>query len=75
MKLERFWANNGCIIWQPYSEKVGADKMNTGTVWRVLGPESWNVAYAESSYRPDDGRFAENPNHMPMHTQYQFEVF
>jgi glycyl-tRNA synthetase len=71
MKLERFWADNGCIIWQPYSEKVGAGTYNAATVLRVLGPESWNVAYVEPSYRPDDGRFGENPNRMQMHTQYQ----
>ena len=71
MRLERFWADNGCIIWQPYSEKVGAGTMNAATVLRVLGPEPWNVAYVEPSYRPDDGRFGENPNRMQMHTQYQ----
>ena len=70
-RLERFWADKGCIIWQPYSEKVGAGTMNAATVLRVLGPEPWNVAYAEPSYRPDDGRFGENPNRMQMHTQYQ----
>ncbi|MCS7219970.1 MAG: glycine--tRNA ligase subunit beta [Anaerolineae bacterium] len=71
MRLERFWAAHGCVIWQPYSEKVGAGTMNPATVLRVLGPEPWNVAYVEPSYRPDDGRFAENPNRMQMHTQYQ----
>lgn len=71
MRLERFWADQGCIIWQPYSEKVGAGTMNAATVLRVLGPEAWNVAYVEPSYRPDDGRFGENPNRMQMHTQYQ----
>ncbi|MCZ6631980.1 MAG: glycine--tRNA ligase subunit beta [bacterium] len=71
MRLERFWADHNCIIWQPYSEKVGAGTMNAATVLRVLGPEPWNVAYVEPSYRPDDGRFGENPNRMQMHTQYQ----
>ncbi len=37
----------------------------------MLGPEPWNVAYVEPSYRPDDGRYAENPNRMQMHTQFQ----
>ncbi|MBX7233640.1 MAG: glycine--tRNA ligase subunit beta [Caldilineales bacterium] len=69
--LERFWAGHGCLIWQPYSEKVGAGTANPGTTLRVLGPEPWNVGYVEPSYRPDDGRFAENPNRMQMHTQYQ----
>ena len=45
--------------------------MNPATVLRVLGPKPWNVAYVEPSFRPDDGRFGENPNRMQMHTQYQ----
>ena len=71
MRLNRFWADHGCLIWQPYSEKVGAGTMNPATVLRVLGPEPWNVAYVEPSYRPDDGRYGENPNRMQMHIQYQ----
>jgi glycyl-tRNA synthetase len=70
-RLHEFWAAHGCTIWQPYSEKVGAGTMNPATVLRVLGPEPWNVAYVEPSYRPDDGRYAENPNRMQMHHQYQ----
>ena len=45
--------------------------MNPATVLRVLGPKHWNAAYVEPSFRPDDGRFGENPNRMQMHTQYQ----
>jgi glycyl-tRNA synthetase len=71
MRLQTYWAEHGCLIWQPYSEKVGAGTANPATVLRVLGPEPWNVAYVEPSYRPDDGRYAENPNRMQMHTQYQ----
>ncbi len=70
-RLHAFWGEQGCLIWQPYSEKVGAGTMNPATVLRVLGPEPWNVAYVEPSYRPDDGRYGENPNRMQMHTQYQ----
>ena len=50
---------------------MGAGTANPATVLRVSGPEPWNVAYIEPSYRPDDGRYAENPNRMQMHTQYQ----
>jgi glycyl-tRNA synthetase len=71
MRLERYWADHGCLIWQPYSEKVGAGTANPATTLRVLGPEPWKVGYVEPSYRPDDGRFGENPNRMQMHTQYQ----
>jgi glycyl-tRNA synthetase len=71
MRLERYWADHGCLIWQPYSEKLGAGTANPATTLRVLGPEPWNVGYVEPSYRPDDGRYAENPNRMQMHIQYQ----
>lgn len=71
LRLQRYWADQGTLIWQPYSEKVGAGTMNPATITRVLGPEPWNVAYTEPSYRPDDGRYADNPNRMQMHTQMQ----
>ena len=70
-RLHEYWAAHGCLIWQPYSEKVGAGTMNPATVLRVLGPEPWSVAYVEPSFRADDGRYAENPNRMQMHHQYQ----
>ncbi|MEW6753320.1 MAG: glycine--tRNA ligase subunit beta [Candidatus Latescibacterota bacterium] len=71
LRLQEYWHSRGCVLWQPYSEKVGAGTMNPATILRVLGPESWRVAYVEPSYRPDDGRFADNPNRMQMHTQFQ----
>lgn len=71
LRLQQFWTERGCLLWQPYSEKVGAGTMNPATVLRVLGPEPWNVAYVEPSYRPDDGRYGENPNRMQMHIQFQ----
>ncbi|RME42154.1 MAG: glycine--tRNA ligase [Chloroflexi bacterium] len=70
-RLHEFWADYGCIIWQPYNEKVGAGTMNPATVLRVLGPEPWNVAYVEPSFRPADGRYGENPNRWQGYYQYQ----
>ncbi|MBE0411116.1 MAG: glycine--tRNA ligase subunit alpha, partial [Anaerolineales bacterium] len=72
MTLQRFWAEQGCVIWQPYYSQVGAGTMNPATFLRILGPEPWKVAYVEPSIRPDDGRYGENPNRMQMH--YQFQV-
>ena len=69
--LHTFWAGQGCTIGHPHSEKVGAGTMNPATFLRVLGPEPWRVGYVEPSFRSDDGRYAENPNRMQMHTQYQ----
>jgi glycyl-tRNA synthetase len=72
LKLQHFWAERGCLIWQPYYQQVGAGTNNPSTFLRVLGPEPWNVAYVEPSVRPDDGRYGENPNRMQQH--YQFQV-
>jgi len=69
--LQEFWAEQGCVLWQPYSEKVGAGTANPATTLRVLGPEPWNVCYVEPSYRPADGRYAENPNRMQLFYQLQ----
>jgi glycyl-tRNA synthetase len=71
LALEKFWADHGCLIWQPYYQQVGAGTMNPATFLRVLGPEPWNVAYVEPSIRPDDGRYGENPNRFQQHYQYQ----
>ena len=72
MTLQHFWADQGCLIWQPYYSQIGAGTMNPGTFLRVLGPEPWKVAYVEPSIRPDDGRYGENPNRFQQH--YQFQV-
>jgi glycyl-tRNA synthetase len=72
LKLQQFWAERGCVLWQPYYTQVGAGTMNPATFLRVLGPEPWNVAYVEPSVRPDDGRYGENPNRFQVH--YQFQV-
>ena len=72
MTLQKYWASQGCLIWQPYYSQIGAGTMNPGTFLRVLGPEPWHVAYVEPSVRPDDGRYGENPNRFQQH--YQFQV-
>ncbi len=71
MTLEKYWANRGCIIQQPYDIEVGAGTMNPATLLRVLGPEPWAVAYVEPSRRPTDGRYGENPNRLGHYYQYQ----
>ena len=71
LALHQFWAAQGCILWQPYNIQVGAGTGNPATLLRVLGPEPWRVAYVEPSVRPDDGRYAENPNRTQTFYQYQ----
>lgn len=71
IRLQDYWARNGCLIWQPYDVEKGAGTMNPATFLRSLGPEPWKVAYVEPSRRPGDGRYGENPNRLYQHHQYQ----
>jgi len=71
MRLNEFWADHGCIVWQPYNVQVGAGTLNPATALRVLGPEPWSVAYPEPSVRPADGRYGQNPNRWQQFYQYQ----
>jgi glycyl-tRNA synthetase alpha chain len=71
MALEKYWADNGCLIQQPYDLEVGAGTFNPATLLRTLGPEPWSVAYVEPSRRPTDGRYGENPNRLGHYYQYQ----
>ena len=39
LALQRFWAEKGCVIVQPYNSEVGAGTYNPATFLRALGPE------------------------------------
>jgi glycyl-tRNA synthetase alpha chain len=71
LRLERFWADHGCVIQQPYHTEVGAGTFNPATFLRCLGPDPWKAAYVEPSIRPSDGRYGENPYRFQQFWQYQ----
>ena len=61
LRLENFWAAQGCVLQQPYDVEVGAGTMAPETFLRVLGPKPYRAAYVQPSRRPADGRYGENP--------------
>ena len=71
-QLQHFWADQGCIIEQPYSIEMGAGTFHPTTFLRAIGPEPWRTAYVQPSRRPTDGRYGENPNRLQHY--YQFQV-
>jgi glycyl-tRNA synthetase alpha chain len=73
-RLDAFWADQGCIISQPYDLEVGAGTMSPDTFLRALGPEPWRVAYVQPSRRPTDGRYGENPYRLQRYFQYQVVI-
>jgi len=72
LALQSYWAEQGCVLLQPYDMEMGAGTFHTATFLRALGPETWNAAYVQPSRRPADGRYGENPNRLQHY--YQFQV-
>jgi len=70
--LQRFWADRGCVILQPYDLEMGAGTFHPATTLRALGKKPWKAAYVQPSRRPSDGRYGENPNRLQHY--YQFQV-
>jgi len=72
LRLQSFWAAQGCVILQPYDVEVGAGTFHPATTLRALGPDSWRAAYVQPCRRPTDGRYGDNPNRLQHY--YQFQV-
>ena len=72
LTLQRYWAQQGCVILQPYDMEMGAGTFHPATTLRALGPKPWRAAYAQPCRRPKDGRYGENPNRVQHY--YQFQV-
>ena len=73
LALQQYWAEQGCVILQPYDMEVGAGTFHPATTLRALGPDDvWKAAYVQPSRRPSDGRYGENPNRLQHY--YQFQV-
>lgn len=71
LQLQSFWAEQGCILMQPYDMEVGAGTFHPATFLRAIGPENWRAAYVQPCRRPTDGRYGENPNRYQYYYQYQ----
>lgn len=71
LDLQRFWAEQQCVLQLPYDVEVGAGTMHPETFFRVLGQAPYRVAYLQPSRRPTDGRYGENPNRLYRHIQLQ----
>jgi len=69
--LEGYWADQGCVLMQPYHTELAAGTMNPATFLRCLGPKPWKTAYVEPVIRPQDGRYGENPYRFQHYFQYQ----
>ena len=71
LRLQNYWAAQGCAVLQPYDMEVGAGTFHPATTLRSLGSKPWAAAYVQPSRRPTDGRYGENPNRLQHYYQYQ----
>ncbi len=71
LALSRYWADQGCVLLQPYDTEVGAGTFHPATTLKSLGPDPWKTAYVQPSRRPADGRYGDNPNRLQHYYQYQ----
>jgi glycyl-tRNA synthetase alpha chain len=71
LTLQTYWAEQGCVLLQPYDMEMGAGTFHPATTLRALGPRPWRAAYVQPSRRPSDGRYGDNPNRLEQHHQFQ----
>ncbi|MEO0568868.1 MAG: glycine--tRNA ligase subunit alpha [Pseudomonadota bacterium] len=71
LRLQSYWAAQGCAIMQPYDMEVGAGTFHPATTLRSLGQVPWAAAYVQPSRRPTDGRYGDSPNRLQHYYQYQ----
>ncbi len=74
LTLNRYWAEQGCVLVQPFDIEVGAGTFHPATFLRALGPEPWAAAFVQPSRRPADGRYGDNPNRLQHYYQYQVVI-
>ena len=74
LSLQRYWAERGCVILQPYDMPMGAGTFHPATFLRAIGPEPWSAAYVQPSRRPTDGRYGENPFRLQHYYQLQVVI-
>ncbi|WP_428515660.1 glycine--tRNA ligase subunit alpha [Roseovarius sp.] len=71
LRLQAYWAAQGCAVMQPYDMEVGAGTFHPATTLRSLGARPWSAAYVQPSRRPTDGRYGDSPNRWQHYYQYQ----
>ncbi len=73
IRLQQFWAKQGCAILQPIDIEVGAGTLHPATILQALGKKPTKISYVQPCRRPTDSRYGLNPNRLGHY--YQFQTF
>ena len=71
LRLQEYWAKQGCVILQPYDSEIGAATFCPATFLMCLGKDPWRAAHVQPCRRPTDGRYGENPFRFQRYYQFQ----
>src|SRR4051812_19133676 len=71
LTFHKYWAKQGCLLWQPYDIEKGAGTFNPATFLYCLGPKPWKAAYVDPSPPPPDGRYGKTPTRPQHYYKYQ----
>lgn len=71
LRLQNFWANQGCVILQPVDIEVGAGTLHPMTVLKSVDNKPIKAAYVQPCRRPTDARYGQNPNRLSHYYQFQ----
>jgi len=62
LKLQEFWAKEGCNIVQPYDVPAGAGTFHPAMLLRSLESKPWSTAYVTSFRCPTNVLYVKSPN-------------
>jgi len=72
LALQRFWADQGCVILQPYDMEMGAGTFHPATTLRALGPRPWKPPMCSRRVGPRMAATVKTRNRLQHY--YQFQV-
>ena len=61
LALQNYWAQQGCVVLQPYDSEVGAGTFHWATALRSLGDKPWRTCYVQPCRRPPTAATARTP--------------
>lgn len=70
-EMENYWSNLGCIKILPYDYPIGAATYHPFCFFKSLTNSPIKLIYAQPSRRKADGRYAQSPNRLFSHHQFQ----
>ena len=63
LALQNYWAQQGCVILQPYDMEMGAGTFHPATFLRSIGPEPVSYTHLDVYKRQGESHLRPHPIH------------